>query len=121
MSPNAALFLLGLFLFSRSAPKAKKVNQTAKDKPESPGPSSGYKLGSPAIPVLSSPKVGDFVKLRFIQGAQSERMWVKVDAVGTVSGTFSGLLDDKPVLLVSLSQGQRVFFKQGDIYQVLQA
>jgi|CXWL01.1.fsa_nt_gi hypothetical protein len=112
-------FVLGPALSRRrppggAPPAPPKVNQTELDKPESPGPERGYKLGRPVTPDETKFQAGDFVKLRFLQGPNSERMWVKVTSLAPLQGT----LDTVPVLLKGIPAGSAVIFQADKVYEV---
>lgn len=61
--------------------------------------------------------VGDFAKLLFRQGRNTERMWVRVRR-RLDGGAYEGQLDNVPVLIRGLPVGSRVRFRGSQVLAV---
>lgn len=57
---------------------------------------------------------GDYVQLAFKEGEAREHMWVKVESV-TKQGKFRGVLDNDPVLIKNIKDGDKVVFSRDEI------
>jgi len=72
----------------------------------------------PSKAEINSLKSGDYVKLIFEEeGANSERMWVKIMSIG--NDNFHGVLMNDPFNLTSIKDGDLVVFNSKNIIEVI--
>lgn len=62
--------------------------------------------------------VGDFAKLKFVDGYGTEYMWVEVVKVDKENNKYEGRLDNDPVLVQCVGYNDNVEFQKEDILQV---
>lgn len=60
-------------------------------------------------------QVGDFAKLKFIDGSWTEYMWVEVIKADKENNKYEGRLDNDPICIQSIKYGGNVEFKKEDI------
>jgi len=62
--------------------------------------------------------VGDWVKMAFVDGKETEHMWVKIKKVKD-KDNFEGVLDNDPIVVHNIKLGDKVTVKRSDIEQHL--
>lgn len=60
--------------------------------------------------------VGDWVKMAFVDGKETEWMWVKIDKV-VDKDTFKGTVDNEPIAVNNIKIGDKVDVSRGQIAQ----
>lgn len=62
--------------------------------------------------------IGEFAKLKFVDECGTEYMWVKVTGVDKKGEKYKGILDNDPVLVLSVRYGDNIEFEKEDILDV---
>lgn len=62
--------------------------------------------------------IGEFAKMKFVDGHRTEYMWVKVTDVDQNGEKYKGILDNDPLLVQTVRYGDIVEFEKEDILDV---
>ena len=106
---------------SRAAPRQKRVaKKSAAKKRRAPvAPRTSAKKRKPVrrrgAPSKAELARGDFVKARFKQGRNLEKMWVRLTFVS--SERLVGRLDSKPVVIDGIRRGDEVVMRRADVIE----
>lgn len=77
-------------------------------------------IKGPSLDARYNLQPGHFAKVIFIEKGipQRERMWVKIDKRGG-GGKYSGILDNKPVIMKNVKLGDRIIFSTRNIIAIM--